>query len=302
MDELDCIIIGGGVAGLSAALTLGRARRRAVVVDSGRQSNLAAHAIGGLIGQDGRRPADLYAQVRAEVESHPTTSVRSGAVERAERDGDGFAFHLGDGSTLATARVVIATGMDYRIPEVEGFSARWGGTVFHCPFCHGWEVRGRPLAVHGSDAAAVHRGLLLRSWSDEVTVLTDGQALADDHVAQLAAAGVEVDDRPIAQVEGPGTELERVVFADGSTRACGGLLVHATMHQRDDLAAQLGLAIAEPGPIVHDAIVVDEMFATSVPRVWAAGDVASRMPSIVDSIAAGTRAGAMAVADAFAHG
>jgi len=290
MDEIwDCIVVGGGAAGLSAALVLGRARRRTLVVDAGRPSNLVAPGIGGLLGHDGRPPAELYAAGRAELEAYPSVEVVDGEVVSAHRRDDDFVLVLADGASHVARRVLLAGGMDYRYPDVDGIAERWGRSVFHCPFCHGWEHRDRPLGVLDGSADAVHRGLLLRAWSDHVTVYTDGpSALGDDECEQLSRARVEIDDRRVAGLRGPGSTLDAVVLADGTERACGGLLVPAVLHQRSSLATQLGAEIAPPSPIAADAIVVDPFGQTTVPGLFAAGDTVPSMPSVANAIASGS--------------
>ena len=192
----DCIIVGGGAAGLSAGLVLGRARRRTLLVDAGAQSNLAAHGIGGLLGHDGRNPSELYDIGRRELSIYPSVEVRSGEVVAGERSDGGFVLELADGSRERTRRVLLATGMDYRPPPLPGLDQLWGRSAFHCPFCHGWEMRDQPLGVLARGQRAVHSALLLRGWSDDIVVLTDGpDDMADDDRARLDAAGIAVDER-----------------------------------------------------------------------------------------------------------
>jgi thioredoxin reductase len=292
----DCIVVGAGAAGLSAALVLGRARRRTLVVDAGGQSNLAAHGIGGLLGSDTRSPAAFYAAGRDELAAYPDVELRSGEVVGGEPRGTGFALELADGSRELARRVLLATGMDYRFPDLPGIPERWGGSVFHCPFCHGWEVRDRPLGVLDRGSSGVHRALLLRAWSDDVTLLADGPAgLEPEEGDRLRAAGVAVDERRVAGLRGPGATLTAVAFDDGGDRACGGLLVPVTLHQRGVLAARLGAAASEPGPLLADALEVDGKAATSVLGVFAAGDVAGGMQSVANAVASGHKAAAMVV-------
>ena len=292
----DCIVVGAGAAGLSAALVLGRARQRTLVVDAGGRSNLAAHGIGGLLGHDARPPAQFYAAGRDELAAYPTVELRAGEVLRGERHDAGFVLELADGSREPARRVLLATGMDYRYPALAGIAKRWGRSVFHCPFCHGWEVRDQPLGVLDRGATGVHRALLLRVWSDDVTLLADGPAELDAEDAErLRAAGVAVDERHIAGLRGPDSTLTAVTFADGSERPLGGLLVPVTLHQRSALAEQLGAVAAGPGPVAADAVEVDSKFHTSVPGLSAAGDVSAQMPSVVNAVAAGSSAAAMVV-------
>jgi thioredoxin reductase len=299
----DCIVVGAGAAGLSAALVLGRARQRTLVIDAGGQSNRPAHGIGGLLGHDGRPPAELYAAGRDELAAYPTVQLRSGQVLGGERHDVGFMLELADGSREAARRVLLATGMDYRFPSLAGIPERWGRSVFHCPFCHGWEVRDQPLGVLDRGAAGAQRALLLRLWSDDVTLLADGPAELDvEDAERLRAAEVTVDERRIAELRGPDSTLTAVTFADGGERPCRGLLVPVTLHQRSALAEQLGAAAAGPGRVAVDAVEVDQAFHTSVPGLFAAGDVSAQMPSVANAVAAGSTAAAMIVQDLIASG
>jgi thioredoxin reductase len=188
--------------------------------------------------------------------------------------------------------------MEYRRPALPGIEERWGNSVFHCPFCHGWEVRERPLGVLGADAGSVHRALLLRAWSENVTLLADGQAeLGDGQRQQLADAAVEIDERPVAALHGEGDALHSVTFDDGSERQLGGLLVAVTLHQRDALAGRLGVSFAEPGPLSGENIEVDRRFATTTPGVFAAGDLALPMPSVANAVMSGSTAAAAMVGE-----
>lgn len=289
----DCIVVGGGAAGLSAALVLGRARRTTLLIDSGEPSNSMAPGIGGLLGSDTRPPADYYASGREELAAYPTVEFRGGEVVAGERLDTGFGVELVDGSSEIARRVLLATGMDYRLPELPGIEERWGRSVFHCPFCHGWENRDKPLGV-------LNRGgsLLLGAWSDDVTLFTDGPAeLSSEEHRRLDAAGVAVEERRVTGLHGQHGTLTAVEFRDGSRRPCGGLLVPFTLHQRGALAEQLGATTAPPGAIAADALEVDERFATSVPGLYAAGDVSSQVPSIASAVAAGQQAAAMLVVD-----
>src|SRR5918997_2254063 len=185
----DCIVVGAGAAGLSAALVLGRARGRTLVVDAGAPSNQPATGIGGLLGHNERPPAELYEMGRAELRAHPTVEVRDGEVVGGSRDDAGFVLELSDGRHERTRCVLLATGMTYRPPELTGVPERWGRSVFHCPFCHGWEVREQPLGVLDRGATGVMRALLLAMWSDDITLFADGpDGFSPDELERLAAA------------------------------------------------------------------------------------------------------------------
>lgn len=288
----DCVVVGGGAAGLSAGLVLGRARRRALLVDAGQQSNLAAHGVGGLLGHDGRPPAELYEAGRREIAAYPSVEVRSGEVVAGERAGDVFELELSDGRHERTRRVLLATGMEYRPPDIKGLKECWGTSVFHCPFCDGWELRDQPLAVLARGEKAIHSALLLRGWTDDLVLLTDGPAdLSDEDRGRLAAAGVKINERSVGELVGRDGELEAVQFTDGSRLECRGLLAATTLHQRSGLAEQLG---AEPGqatPFGEMPVRVDELCRTTAPGVFAAGDVSTQLPpQVASAIAAGSLA------------
>jgi thioredoxin reductase len=297
MDNVwDCVIVGGGAAGLSAGLVLGRARRRTLLVDTGEQSNLAAHRIGGLLGHDGRPPAELYAAGHRELASYPGVEYRTGEVVGGARVGDVFELMSADGRRERTRRILLATGMEYRPPPIPGLTPLWGASVFHCPFCHGWEVRDQPLAVLARGEQAVHASLMLRGWSDDVVLLTDGPAdLRDDDRARLAAAGVGMDERPVAEIVSANGELTAIAFADGGRLERRGLMVATTLHQRSSLPEQLDVEFAEPTPLTAEGISVDALCRTSVPGIFAAGDLSAQMPQVAAAIASGSLAAAAVV-------
>jgi thioredoxin reductase len=289
----DCIVVGGGAAGLSAALVLGRARRAALVVDAGAPSNLSAEGVGGLLGHDGRPPAELYEIGRREIAAYPSVVLRPGRVARGAREGDLFALELADGTTERARRVLLATGMDYRPPDLPGLAPLWGRSVFHCPFCHGWEARDQPLAVLGGGPDGPHRALLLRNWTDDLVLLTDGPAsLEPAEAARLEAAGVSVDERRVTGVEGVDGGLTAVLFAEGPPLPRTGMMVAAPLHQRSALARELGVAAGPEGPVLVDALQTGPMGQTAVAGVFAAGDLGGTMPSVANAIASGSMAAA----------
>lgn len=288
----DCVIVGGGPAGLSAGLVLGRSRRRVLIVDSGEQSNLAAHGIGGFLGFDGQPPAQLYATGRAELAAYPTVELREGVVVAGARSGDAFVLTLGDGAEVRTRKVLLAAGMDYERPDLPGLASLWGTSVFHCPFCHGWELRDQPLAVLAPGERGIHSALLLRGWSDDIVLLTNGPAqLDEDRRKLLANAGIAVDERPVAELSHANGRLTAIAFADGGSLPRRGLLVGTTMRQRSMLAEQLGAVAADPGPLAADALRIDSLCRTTAPGVFAAGDLGTPMPQVASAVYTGSIAG-----------
>ena len=268
-EDWECVVVGGGVAGLSAGLVLGRARRRTLVLDRGGQSNRPAAHVGGLLGQEGTSPDELYAQGRDQLAVYDAVVIRDAEAVDARADGDGFVVVLGGGGEVRTRALVLATGMDYEVPDVPGFREHWGGAVFHCPFCHGWAVRDRPLVVYADGAVAERLAALLRGWSSDVTVVDPGEV-----------AGLRVED---------GT-LRAVVRHDGSEVACEGVLVHAPLRRRGRLPERLGLELTEEG-----LVAVDSLARTSVPGVYAAGDLAVAPQQVGVALGSGHLAGLVAV-------
>ncbi|MGV0627109.1 NAD(P)/FAD-dependent oxidoreductase [Mycolicibacter minnesotensis] len=296
MDEIwDCIVVGGGAAGLGAGLVLGRARRKTLLVDAGGQSNLSAHGVGGLLGHDGRPPAELYALGRDELATYGVP-VRSGEVSDITGEAGHFVVRLHGGDEERARRVLLATGMTYLPPAIPGLAELWGRSVFHCPFCHGWEARDQPLAVLADGDRATHLALLLRCWSDDIVLLTSGRGeLSNDERARLCEAGIAIDERPVAALEALDGELSAVAFADGERLPRAGLLAATVMRQRDRLAERLGVTAAAPGPVAEDPVGVDPLCRNSIPGVFAAGDLTGEMPQVAAAIAAGSRAAAAVV-------
>jgi thioredoxin reductase len=289
-DEWDCVVVGGGAAGLSGALVLGRARRRTLLIDSGEPSNQASRVIGGLLGYDQRPPAELYEAGRRELSAYPSVEYRHGRVLSGAPVDNRFALELDGGGQVTTRRVLLATGMRYCPPEISGLDELWGKSVFQCPFCHGWEMRDKRLSTLAAGDEAVHSALLLRGWSDDVVLLTDGAADLDaDNWCRLEAAKVTVDERRVVELVGHDGQLTAIAFADGSQLERDGLLVEAPLRQRSPLAEQLGAACTD-GPLAPDSVSVDSLHRTSVPTVFAAGDLCTEQPYVAGAIAAGSQA------------
>jgi thioredoxin reductase len=183
---LDALVVGGGPAGLSAALVLGRARRRVLVLDTGRPGNAKVDAVGGLLAQGGVAPIELRRSGREQLREYPTVELRCDEVLDAEPQAGGFAVSVGGDAPVHTQALVIAHGLRYDAPPLPGIEGPWGRSVFHCPFCDGWDVRDRPLAVHGNGPAAARSALLVAGWSSDIVLCTDGPAEVDGERTALA--------------------------------------------------------------------------------------------------------------------
>jgi thioredoxin reductase len=294
---VDCAIVGGGAAGLSAALVLGRARRSAVVFDAGEQSNLVAPHVGGLFGHDRGPPTDVYRMARDQLSPYPTVEIRRSNVTAARPVDGGFAV-AADGSQTPARRILLATGIRYELPDIPGLEPLWGDSVFHCPFCHGWEMRDRRLAVLGEGDELVARASLLRCWSDDVVALSNGTPLTD--ADGFDRAGIDVIVEGIVELRTSDDDgrraLQAVAFDDGRVLERDGLMIQPRLSQRSALAAELGVALTDRGT-VH----VDAHGRTSVRGIYAAGDVAGETQQVINAAAAGATAAYAIVHDGVEH-
>src|SRR5215208_7141695 len=279
----DAVIVGGGPAGLSTALVLGRARKRVLIVDDNRPANAVSQGVGGLLGHDRVKPADLRERGRRQLEEHANVEIRPGAVADVERIRDGFVVTPADGSPVRTHAIVLAHGLRYEPPALPGIDALWGRSVFHCAFCDGWEVRDRPLAFRGSGPGAARSALVLAGWSNDVVLCTDGAP--DPGGAVLAAAGVRVRTEPITRLAGNGGRLNQIEFLYGPAERREALFVNTRRDQPNGLAAALGCELTAAGTIVTDADG-----RTNVAGVYAAGDAATpHSRSVANAIGTGSR-------------
>jgi thioredoxin reductase len=294
VQRLDAVVVGGGPAGLSAALVLGRARRQVVVVDTGRPANVKSSAIGGLLGQGGVAPVELRRAGREQLVDLPSVEIRDAAVIDADVGSERLGVRLSDGSELRTRALVLAHGLSYAPPALPGIEPLWGRSVFHCPFCDGWEVRDRALAVHGNGPDVVSSALVVSGWSSDVVLLTDGPArLGDGGRELLAAAGVRVREEPVRRLAGHDGRLDRIEFASGPVEKRDALFVRTRREQPNGLAAALECELTAGGTIVTDGDG-----RTAVPGVYAAGDAATeRLRSVAAAIGTGSRVALAAALD-----
>jgi thioredoxin reductase len=198
MDRFDAVIVGAGPAGLSAALILGRCRRRVLVCDAGRPRNAVSHALHGYLTRDGIHPAELRRVGRDELRRYPTVEVRDVEVVDGKCETHGFALTFSDGTTISCRKLLLATGVVDVLPQIEGFQAFYGRSVFHCPYCDGWEVRDQPLAIYGSGEHGTGLALELTAWSADLVLCTDGAtALAGQYADRLARHGIGVREERV---------------------------------------------------------------------------------------------------------
>jgi thioredoxin reductase len=281
----DAIIVGGGPAGLSAALILGRCRRRVLVCDSGQPRNAASRGLHGFLSRDGIQPAELLRIAREQLQPYGV-EIRDVAVKDARCSADHFEVMLQDGSWMSSRKLILCTGMSDNIPEIQGIESLYGRSVFHCPYCDGWEVRDQPLAVYGSGQSGLQLALKLKIWSADIVLCTDGAAgLSLDDLQLLFTNHIQLRQERIAHLKGADGVLECITFSNGDSLRRRGLFLATGMEQRSDLAAKLGCALTSKGGVeTHD------FEKSGVPGLYIAGDASRDVQLAIVAAAEGAKA------------
>jgi thioredoxin reductase len=284
----DAVVIGGGAAGLSAAVTLGRARRRVLVIDASSPRNRFASQVHGILGNEGISPTELLVRGRTEAAGYGVAFVE-GAADRVDDLDTGIGILCG--SDIERARtVIVATGVSDGLPPIAGLAQRWGRSVLHCPYCHGWEVRGQRLGVLVTSPLGVHQAELVRQWSDRVVVFAAAEAVDPAAERRLRARKVELVREDIVELVGTDDRLDGVRTGDGRLTPLDALFTVGVPQPHDAFLAGLGLKRAE-GPM-GSFLAVDPAGRTSHDRIWAAGNVVNPAANVAMSISAGAVAAA----------
>lgn len=290
----DCAIVGGGPAGLNAALVLGRARRNVAIFDDNRPRNAVTHASHGFITRDGIEPSEFRRIAYEEILSYPSVRHWPTEVTDIRRTDEGFVLRASTGEEVRARKIILSAGLRDVFQEIEGFRDFYGRSLFVCPFCDGWEMRDRPLAIVTRNPAIFHKVKMFFNWSRDLVVCTNGsEVLSAEQQQRLIAEGVRVVVTPIASFSGRDGKLERVNFADGTYVERSGGFVEPVQVPSVKFEAELGYRTSENGGIVTDA-----MGKTTAAGVFAAGDGAYVMPSqLIYAAAAGSKAGAAVLAE-----
>jgi len=282
----DVIIIGAGPAGLSAALVLGRCRRSVLVCDSGQPRNAASHGLHGFITRDGIEPKEFLRIAREQLSQYETVELQDSTVVKGRREDDRFILMTADGSSIACRKLLLATGVVDELPTVEGLDQFYGTSVFHCPYCDGWEMRDQPIAIYGRGENGSGLALEMTLWSRDLVLCTDGPSeLTDEQGKKLTQYQISVREERVVRLEGQDGVLERIVFDSGEPLARRGMFFSTGWKQRSDLAKSFGCQLTKEG-----CVDTGEYEATSVPGVYVAGDASRMVQFVIVAAAEGAQA------------
>ena len=278
----DVVVVGGGAAGLSAALVLGRARRRVAVIDAGEPRNAPAAHMQGFLSRDGMPPADLLAAARVEILGYGVEIINDRVVEITE----GFTLSLAGSRAVTARRLLLAAGAVDQLPDIPGARERWGRDFLHCPYCHGWEVRDQPIGVISTGPGSVDHAHLLRQWSRDVMFFTHTHSVTAAEREVLDARGIQVIDGQIAELSIVNDRLDAVQLTDGGSIPRTALFIRPALHARDDsLLKSLGVEVDEGG-----FAKVDATGRTTVSGVWVAGNASNPRAQVITAAGEGSAA------------
>jgi thioredoxin reductase len=287
-NNFDVIIIGGSYAGLSAAMSLGRALRKVLIIDSGKPCNRQTPHSHNFLTRDGQTPAQLSALAKEQVMNYKTITFYEGLAIKAAKTANGFEIHTLSGDHFSAGKLVFASGVRDIMPPIDGFAECWGITAIHCPYCHGYEVKHERTGILANGDGAFEYAKLISNWTKDLTIFTNGPStLTEEQTAKIRSHHINIVEKEIGSFEHDKGYLRRVLFKDGSDFPLKAVYSKPQYEQHSDIPAALGCELTETG-----LLKVDAMQRTTVPGVYACGDNASAMRSVANAVAAGSFAGA----------
>ncbi|MCV9906910.1 NAD(P)/FAD-dependent oxidoreductase [Brucella sp. HL-2] len=292
MTHHDAIIIGGSFAGLTAATYIARGRRSVRVIDTGKPRNRFAEHSHGFFAQDGSNPAAMLETARTQVLAYPSVEITKGQAIGGTGGIDEFSIELDTGETVHGRRLIFAFGISDELPDVPGLPERWGNSVIHCPYCHGYEFSGRKLGVLNLSPMSAHQAMLIAEWGPTTFYLNGGNESDEATLLELENRGITIEPAKVVGLRGEGTSLSEVELADGRMTSTEALYIAPRNRLNSSLAEQFGCTLEEMP--LGKTIKTDEMKATSVAGIYAAGDVTRGAHSVAWSVSDGVTAGVSA--------
>lgn len=285
----DVIIIGGSYAGLSGAMALGRSLKNVLVIDAGRPCNKQTPHSHNFLTRDGEAPEEIFAIARQQVKQYSTVTFYDGIASDAEKTDQGFEVSTQTGKTFTAKKLIFATGIKDELPDISGFSECWGISVIHCPYCHGYEFRGKPTGIFANGEKAFHLASLVNNLTDKLYLLTNGTPdFTSDQIKTLKKHNIQVFDSKLSELEHQSGQLNAILFDDGTTLKLEALYAAVPFSQHSDLPVKLGCQLTD-----HGHLKVDQLQKTSIPGIYACGDNSSPFRSVSNAVLTGNVAGAI---------
>ena len=282
-EKFDAVIVGGSYTGLAAAMGLGRAMRKVLVIDNGLPANRYTPVSHNFLTHDGRQPSEITEIARQEVAKYESVQLMNGLVVGAEPSGNEFYLSLASGQHYRASKLVFATGIIDVLPDIIGFPECWGKSVLHCPYCHGYEVRNQKTGIFGNGDYAFEFGSLISNWTDDLTIYTNGSSkLTPEQTAKLLSHNIQIVEDRIGLLRHNQGYVETIVFTNGMTADVKAIYMRPAFVQNSDLPKLIGCELTE------GYIKVDSGFHTTVPGIYACGDNVTRLRTVANAVAMGT--------------
>ena len=286
-NTFDVIIVGGSYSGLAAAMALGRALKKILIIDDGKPCNKQTPVSHNFITNDGKPPAEVTALANLQLRRYNTVKFFDGTAKSGKKTGDGFEIQVESGETFAAKQLIFATGIKDKLPAIDGLAACWGISVIHCPYCHGYEVKGKKTGVLGNGEMTFDFTRLISNWTKDLTLFTNGtSAIKSVQRAKLLTHGIEIVEKPISRFEHDNGYIKSIVFKDGTRFYIEAIYAPSPFEQHCTIPESLGGELNEEG-----YIMIDHMQETTVKGVYACGDNAGRARTVANAVAMGTATG-----------